>query len=155
MKTDSESTPDLSRLLARASERAGEQGAALLVTALREYAAREKLEWSALAARLHCDVDALNAIALCFPPREEYFVEDTKAIANGYTDWKVLLPLLRELQVLEGFSDPDSADTMLLAARDYEDDDDSNDDDSNDDNSNDDNSNDDEDSDDDNHHSSS
>lgn len=124
MRPEPEPTAELNRMLARAAERAARQGAPLLATALRQYAARERLDWPGLAARLHCDTAALDAIALCRMPREECFVEDVKSIAEGYTDWKVLLPLLRELQVLEGFSEHDPADAMLLAARDYEDEED-------------------------------
>lgn len=113
-------TPISSRRLARARERAAAAGAPLLATVLQQYCEREKLNWAELAARLGGDENALDAVALCSPPREESFVEDTRAIAEGYLDWQQLLLLLRELQVLSAFAAPDASDAILLAARDYD-----------------------------------
>lgn len=84
--------------------RAVQARAPLLAVRLRQYAEAEAMSWEELAASLGCSVDALNQVALCRPPRAENFVQDVEAIAGEFVNPARLLPLLRQLQVLETLS---------------------------------------------------
>ncbi len=118
------------RLRAQFVRRTLQADTPLLATTLHRYAAAEGQTWAELAQALECSVDSLNQIALCRPPRRESFVEDVEEIAADYVDPDRLLLLLRKLQVFATFAEhaaearPDQdaipGRTMLLAARDRE-----------------------------------
>jgi hypothetical protein len=106
-------------------QRAIETDAPLLAVALHRYIEAEGLTWEQLARELGCTTDDLDAVAMCRPPRREYFSNDVRSIADRFVDPKRLLPLLRRLQVLEAFgqdgataAESHEAANLLLAARD-------------------------------------
>ncbi len=116
------------RRLRRAfADRAASTGAPLLASALHAYADAEGRNWADLAREIGGASDTLDRIACCFAPRPDAFLEDARAIAEyAGADPDSLLLLLRQLQVIETFSDEpvaagsssDDARPFLLAARD-------------------------------------
>jgi hypothetical protein len=118
---------EAARLQERLVHRAREQDGPLLARALQRYAEAEGLSWQELAQSLGCTEEALNQVALCLPPRPEWFVADVEAIAGEYVRVEPLLALLRRLQVLNAFAEeaeqagPSAGETaLLMAARDRE-----------------------------------
>lgn len=88
-------------------QRAIAMNAPLLATSLYRYTQSEGITWAELAQRLNCELEDLNGVALCGPPRTETFVEDVRDIANDHVDFARLLSLLRQLQVLAILSSPE------------------------------------------------
>lgn len=116
------------RLRARLTDQAIKTGEdALLAARLHHYAEAEGMDWDRLAASLECSVNALNAIALCRPPRPDTFAEDVEAIAGNYVSIERLFPLLRRLEVLDQLraaryvANTGTHEQALLAARDRDD----------------------------------
>jgi hypothetical protein len=117
------------RFRARLVRRAIETDAGLLASWFHRYAEAEGRDWKSLATELGCELETLDQVALCVPPRPERFAADAQEIAEAFgVNPSRLLALLRRLEVLDALSAPPAeiaasapaGEPYLLAARDRE-----------------------------------
>lgn len=112
-------SPSLDRLALLAQGRPN-----LLAGPLALYKEQEKLDDQQLAAMLGCEPAALLRLALCERPRPApYFRQDVERIANYiHADMMQLAMLIRAAESREALRQkPNATSPTLLAARDYED----------------------------------
>ena len=112
--------PSLDRLAQLARERPG-----LLAGPLHLYQEQEGLDDEQLAAIFKCDVAAIPRLALCGRPRTTHFREDVERIARYIqADMLQLAMVIRAAESREALGQSaEGASPTLLAARDYDEDD--------------------------------
>ncbi len=111
-------TPSIDRLAMRARKNAH-----LLAGPIALYKEQEGLDDQQLAALLQCEVESLSRLVLCERPREApHFREDVERIAQYiHADTMQLALVIRAAESRYTLSQqPGTTTPMLLAARDYE-----------------------------------